>query len=120
MQLEEFQAFIRIYVERIFQEAFPDETGAARMQQVGLFVTIFALQNTAEPVTAMRIARLSGQSHSQVHRNLQKLLKLDLVERTKIRNRIGKGQAWHLSIKDTPEAKRLLKAVMGGKKGRGG
>ena len=51
MHLEEFQAFVRGYVERIFQEAFPDETGAARMQQVGLFVTILALQNTAEPVT---------------------------------------------------------------------
>jgi Fic family protein len=113
MQLEEFQAFVRIYVERIFQE-----TGAARMQQVGLFVTIFALQNTGEPVTAMRIARLSGQSHSQVHRNLQKLLKLDLVERTKIKNRIGKGQAWHLSIKDTPASAKLLKAIVGGKKSR--
>jgi len=101
------QAFLRHFVQQIFEQVFPDETGAARMQQIGLFTTILTMQ----PVTAQQIAELSGQGHSQVHRNLQKLLKLGLVERTKVKNRIGKGQAWQLSIKDNPQTRKLIEAM---------
>jgi hypothetical protein len=31
------RAIIRMFVERILDEVFPDETGAARLQQIGLF-----------------------------------------------------------------------------------
>jgi predicted transcriptional regulator len=108
----QLQAFLSHFVERIFEEVFPNETGAARMQQIGLFTTILTMQ----PVTAQQIAEASGQGHSQVHRSLQKLLELGLVERTKVKNRIGKGQAWHLSIKQTPQTQKLLDAMMGGLK----
>jgi hypothetical protein len=35
----------------------------------------------------------------------------DLVERTQIRNRQGRGRVFHLSIKHTPKTKRLLAAI---------
>ena len=119
MQLAPFQALVRMYVDRIFAEVFPDETGAARMQQAGLFTVILMLQDSGEPVTAARIAELSGQGHSQVHRNLQKLLKLDMVERVKVKNRAGKGQAWDLKIKSTPQSRKLIEAMQAGLKGKG-
>src|SRR5215203_870855 len=84
-----------MFVERILEEVFPGETGSARMQQIALFTLILMLQNS-EPVTATRIAEMTGQMHSQIHRNLQKLLKLGIVERTRVKNRLGRGQAWHL------------------------
>lgn len=105
-----------MYVDRIFEEVFPNETGAARMQQAGLFTVILMLQGSDEPVTAARIAEMSRQGHSQVHRNLQKLLKLDLVERVKVKNRVGKGQAWHLQIKHTPQTRKLIEAMQAGVK----
>jgi DNA-binding MarR family transcriptional regulator len=118
MQLDALQALIRMFVERILEEVFPGETGSARMQQIALFTLILMLQNS-EPVTATRIAEMTGQMHSQIHRNLQKLLKLGIVERTRVKNRLGRGQAWHLSVKHTPETQKLLDAVSGGfKKGR--
>jgi predicted transcriptional regulator len=119
MSLDDFQTLIRMFVERILDEVFPGESGAARVQQVGLFTLIFMLQNTGEPVTATRIAAITGQMHSQVHRQLQKLLKVGIVERTKIKNRQGRGQAWHLSIKQTPQTKKLLEAMQAGVKGGG-
>jgi DNA-binding MarR family transcriptional regulator len=118
MQLEDFQALVRMFVEPILAEVFPGETGAARMQQIGLLTVILMLQNTGEPVTAARIAEMSGQVHSQVHRNLQKLLKLGIVERVKVKNRAGKGQAWDLRIKHTPQTRKLLDAMQAGFKSR--
>jgi len=47
-------------------EIFPDETGAARLQQVGLFIVIFVLEGDRTPVTAARLSELTGQSVSQV------------------------------------------------------
>jgi DNA-binding MarR family transcriptional regulator len=102
---------LRMLVERILAEAFPEETGAARLQQVGLFTLIFVLQGDKEPVTASRIAALSGQAHSEVSRQVQKLLKIGLVERTAITSPHGRGRAWHLSVKRGPESAKLLEAL---------
>jgi predicted ArsR family transcriptional regulator len=100
-------------VERILAEVFPDETGATRMQQIGLFTLIFVFQGDGEPVTAARIAAMSGQDQAQVHRQLRKLLKIGLVERTAITSPHGRGRAWHLSVKRGPESEKLLKALFG-------
>jgi len=43
--------------DRIVSEIFPDETGAARLAQVGLFILIFLLEGDRAPVTAIRIDR---------------------------------------------------------------
>src|SRR5205085_11170340 len=81
--------------------------------QIGLFTLIFVLQNDKEPVTASRIASLSGQAHSEVSRQVQKLLKIGLVERTAITSPHGRGRAWHLSVRRGPETAKLLDALFG-------
>src|SRR5918993_3759255 len=98
------------------------------------------------PVLEVRVGRLSGGfvtpeqvSHSSIrgrssaamhplrcsakkcgHLHLQKLLKIGVVERTRVKNRLGNGHAWHLTIKHTPQSEKPLHAIAGGKKGRGG
>lgn len=98
-----------MFVERILDEVFPGETGASRLQQVGLFTIIFALEGRGELVTASRIAEITGQSDSQVHRQLQKLIARDLIARTRAKN--ARGQPWELSVKYTPGARKLVDAI---------
>jgi predicted transcriptional regulator len=98
-------------VERILEKVFPDETGAARLQQVGLFTLIYLLQGDKEPVTASRLSAMTGQTVTQIGNQLQKLISINLVERTKILNKQGRGYAWHLSISDDPKSRRLAKAI---------
>jgi DNA-binding transcriptional ArsR family regulator len=105
------QQLIRTLVERILAEAFPDETGAARLQQVGLFTLIYMLEGDKEPVTAARLARMTGQPAGDVSVQLKKLIDLELVERTQILNRQGKGRAFALSIRHRSKTKRLLAAI---------
>lgn len=100
-----------MFVERIVDEIFPKETGASRLQQVGLFTLIYVMQREP-PVTAARIAAVTRQSQSQVHRQLQKLLKLNLVKRERIRNKQGRGHAYKLTINDTAETRRMAKAIV--------
>ena len=116
MQPELFR-LLRMLIEPILAEVFPDETGAARMQQVGLFALIFMLQANDEPVTAARLAEMTGMQSGQIHRHLQKLLKVGVVERTAITSPHGRGRAWHLSIKHTPQTEKLVQALLKGGKG---
>ena len=118
MQLDPNRELIRMFVERILDEIFPDETGAARLQQVGLFTLIYMLQGDEKPVTAARISEMTGQSESQIHHQLQKLMKLKLVERTKIPNKQGRGSAFQLSIKHNAKTKRLAAAIAKGGAGK--
>lgn len=99
-----------MFVERIVDEIFPKETGASRLQQVGLFTLIYVMQREP-PVTAARVAEMTRQSQSQIHRQLKKLLKLKLIKRTKIKNKQGRGHAFALSINYTAKAKRLAAAI---------
>lgn len=98
-------------VERILEKVFPDETGAARLQQVGLFTLIYLLQDDKEPVTASRLSAMTGQTVTQVGNQLQKLVSINLVERAKILNKQGRGYAWHLSISGNPKSRKLAKAI---------
>src|SRR5207237_10568246 len=100
-------------VERLLAEVFPGETAAARMQQLGLFTLIFVLQDDGQPITSARLTTVSGLKSSQVHRQLQKLLKIGLVERTAITSPHGRGRAWHLSVRRGPETAKLLEALFG-------
>jgi predicted transcriptional regulator len=111
MQANSVQQLIRMLVERILADVLPGETGAARLQQVGLFTLIFMLQADDEPVTASRLARITGQSVSEVSLQLKKLLKVELIERTKILNKQGRGYALALSVKHTPKTRRLMEAI---------
>src|SRR4051794_20124077 len=97
-------------VERIVDEIFPKETGASRLQQVGLFTLIYLMQRDP-PVTAARVAEVTRQSQSQIHRQLKKLIDLKLIKRTTIVNRQGRGHALKLAINYTAKAKRLLNTI---------
>ena len=98
-------------VERILQEVFPRETGGGRLQQVGVFTIIYMLQGDKEPVTQRRVAMMTGQSEGTVGRQLKKLLKVGVVERTQILNKQGRGYARQLSISDNPKSRRLARAI---------
>src|SRR5882762_8225911 len=111
MQLDRSRELIRMLVARIIEEAFPKETAAARLHQVGLFTLIFMLQGEEEPVTAARLAKITGLADAQIIRHVQKLVKRKLVQRTKILNKQGRGRAYKLTIKYTAKTKRLLEAI---------
>jgi len=108
--LDPNRELIWMFVERIVDEIFPKETGASRLQQVGLFTLIYLMQRDP-PVTAARVAEVTRQSQSQIHRQLKKLIDLKLIKRTNIVNRQGRGHALKLEINYTAKAKRLLAAI---------
>jgi predicted transcriptional regulator len=95
-------------VDRIVSQIFPDETGAARLQQVGLFIVIFVLEGDRAPVTPARLAELTGQPVSQVQKQLQRLVEVGVIARKKAR---GRGHAFHVAVKHTKKTRRLLEAM---------
>src|SRR5712691_9124664 len=118
MQPNFSRADLRMFTERIL-EKFPGESGASRLQQAGLFLLIYVLQDDKEPVTVSRIKKLTGQSDSGLNRHLNKLIEIKVVEKTKILNKQGRGRAFHLSIKDNAKTRRLTRAIdKGGSKKR--
>src|SRR3954447_11971602 len=118
MQAELSRQRLRMFIERIVNKVFAKETGALRMQQIGLFTLIYVLQDDKEPVTASRIAAMMGQSSGQVHRQLQKLLDRKLVKRERVRNRQGRGHAYKLTINDTAGTRKLTRAIDASGSGR--
>jgi hypothetical protein len=44
----------------------PDESGAARLQQVGLFTLILMLEGDEAPITERRLAEITGQAQTAV------------------------------------------------------
>ena len=111
MQPETTRKEIRVRIERILKKVLPNESGAARLQQVGLFTLIYMLQGDDEPVTARRLAMMTGQAEGHVGNQLKKLFDVQVIERTQILNKQGRGLAWHLSIADNPKSRRLAKAI---------
>src|SRR6266576_23291 len=111
MQPDLSRKVIRMLVERILEKMLPKESGAARLQQIGLFTLIYMLQGDKEPVTVSRLTRISGQGDAQINKHMRKLIDEELVERTQILNKQGRGRAFALSIKHTPKTKRLLAAI---------
>ena len=111
MQPDLSRKVIRMLVERILQKALPKESGAARLQQIGLFTLIYMLQGDKEPVTVSRLTAITGQGDAKIIKHLRKLTDAELIERTQILNKQGRGRAFQLSIKHTPKTKRLLAAI---------
>src|ERR1043166_7989750 len=111
MQLESVRKLIRMFIERIVRETFPGETGAARLQQLGLFVLIFAYENENKPVTATLLSELTGQSRNRVYKQLEKLDEVGIIQRTEILSRHGRGRTYRLSIQHNEKTKRLLEAI---------
>ena len=111
MQANPCRKLILMYIERIVEKAFPGVSAAARLQQIGLFTLIYALQGEQTPVTAAQLAQMTGLSDGQVLTHLRRLMAIDLVERTQIRNKRGRGRAFKITIKDTKETRRLVRAI---------
>ena len=111
MQVELRSKLLLMYLKRILEKAFPGVSAAARLQQIGLFTLIYALQDEEEPVTAAWLAKMTELSDGQVLTHLRRLMEIQLIERTQIKNKQGRGRAYKLTIKDTKETKRLLRAI---------
>src|SRR3954471_23897028 len=111
MQLPLVRKLMGMFVERIVSEIIPDETGAARLQQLGLFLLIFVLEEEGLLVTAARHAEMSGQKISAVQKQLLKLEKVEVIERRQAVSKSGRGRAYHLFIKHNEKTKKLLRAM---------
>ncbi|MEA2879169.1 MAG: hypothetical protein QOF14_4365 [Hyphomicrobiales bacterium] len=111
MQFESVRQLVRMFIERIVRETFPGETGAARLQQLGLFVLIFAYESEGKPVTATLLSELTGQSRNRVYKQLEKLDEIGIIQKTEILSRHGRGRTFQLSIKYNEKTKRLLEAI---------
>ena len=100
-----------MHLERILAKVFPRESGAARLQQVGLFTLIYVLQADKQVVTARLLSRMTGQSEGDVSLQVKKLMKLELLDRIPILNKQGRGRAYKLTIKPNEQTTRLTKAI---------
>ena len=110
MQPKYSRAELRMFAERILQK-FPGESGAARLQQAGLFFLIYVLQDDKEPVTVSRLKRITEQGDAGIIKQVNKLIKVGIIEKTQILNKQGRGRAFHLSIKDNAKTRKLVRAI---------
>ena len=111
MQLSLVRELIGMFVERIVSEVLPNETGAARLQQLGLFTLIFALEQSRTPITAARLAEITQQSLSAIQKQLLKLENVGVIERRQVVSKSGRGRAFHLFVKHSVQTEKLLRAM---------
>jgi DNA-binding MarR family transcriptional regulator len=111
MQLNLARDLLRMFTRQILDEVFPGETGASRLQQIGVFTLIFGGGEDGQPLTAAQLSELTGQDDAQIARLLHKLIARGLVERTP---GPGRGRPQVLSVKPSPAAKKLIDAMTKG------
>jgi predicted transcriptional regulator len=112
MQLQLARKLVGLFVDPILDEIFADETGAARLQQIGLFTLIFVMDDGDTGVSAQQLAERSGQSVSAIYLQLDRLEEVGVVEKKKRLNKQGRGQAHFFSVKQSSKAKRLIDAIV--------
>lgn len=100
-----------MYVEPILARIFRNETGAARLQQLGLFLLIFVLEKDGEPVTTKRLSEATGHPNTSIHKQLQKLLKVRVIGKRKGPSSGRRGYALHFFVEQNAKTKQLLKAI---------
>jgi predicted transcriptional regulator len=110
-QLDSIRKLMGMFVDRIVDEVFSGETGAARLQQLGLFILIFVMEQRETHVTAKMLAARTGQTLSAIYKQLEKLQAVKVVKKTKTLNRQGRGQAFHFSTAQNARTKRLIEAL---------
>jgi hypothetical protein len=113
MQLALFASLIGMSVDRVLAEILPGETGAARLQQLGLFLLVLVLEQRGEKVTVARIRELTRQSQSAIYKQLDKLVNVEVVKRTETKIDRPPGYVNEFSINYGDKAQRLI-AAMGG------
>ncbi len=111
MQLEFVGTFVGMYVDPILGKILPNETGAARLQQVGLLTLILVLEARGEEITAKRLSQITGQAVSAIHLQMQKLLDVKVVGKREVRNPKGGGYVLHFFLEQNAKTKQLLKAL---------
>jgi DNA-binding MarR family transcriptional regulator len=111
MQGDPNRELLRTFAERIVNAVFPEETSAARLQQIGMFTLIYIMEKDEEKLTAARLGRFTGLVDSQVLNNVDRLADKDLVVKTPITSKHGRGRSFQLSIKHSPKTRRLLEAL---------
>ncbi len=111
MQLSFVGKFVGMYVDPILGRIFRGETGAARLQQVGLFTLIMVLEARGESVTARRLSEVTGQATSAIHLQMEKLLEAKVVGKRRVSNRVGRSYAFEFFVMQNAKTKRLLKAL---------
>ena len=111
MQLDLARDLLRMFSRKILDEVFPGETGASRLQQIGMFTLIFAGDDGGQPLSASQIAELTGHDTSQLARLLRKLIDRDLIER---RAGPGRGAPQLLYVKHSAASKKLVAAMTKG------
>jgi predicted transcriptional regulator len=112
MQLQLVRTLVAMFVDPIVDEIFPGETGAARLQQIGLFTLIFVMQDDDAGVSAKRLADRTGQALSTIYKQLEKLENVGVIEKTKTLNKRGRGQAHYFSVKRNAKTQRLIEAIV--------
>jgi predicted transcriptional regulator len=112
MQLQLARKLLAIFVDPILDEIAPGETGAARLQQIGLFTLIFMLDKDGKGVTAQELADRTGQTLSTIYKQAEKLERVGVVEKRKTLNKQGRGQAFFFSVKQNAKAKRVIDAIV--------
>ena len=113
MQLAFLGNLVGMSVDRILAEILPGETGAARLQQLGLFLLVFVLEQRGEKATVARIRELTRQSQSAIYKQLEKLVDVEVVKRTTTKINRRPGFVNEFSINYGDKAQRLI-AAMGG------
>ena len=111
MQLLFARKVLGMYVEPIIKKILPNETGAARLQQVGLFTLIFVLEENGEPVTAARLAQVSGQARNAIYLQIKKLRDVKVVGERRALNKAGRGYETHFFVEQNAKTKQLLRAI---------
>jgi len=111
MQLPLVRKLIGMFVDRIVSEIIPDETGAARLQQLGLFILIFVLEENGTPVTAARLAEITKQKVSAVQKQVLRLESVGVIERRHALSKSGRCRAFHLFAKHNEKTEKLMKAL---------
>lgn len=98
-------------MKQVVENALPEETPPARLKQVAILLTIHVLEQQVQTVTTSDVANVYGLSSAQITKILQPLVHKGLVEREKIVNRQGRGHAYALKVKKTPEMLDLLQNI---------
>jgi DNA-binding IclR family transcriptional regulator len=88
----------------LLAELFPGMPAAARLRRLGLLMVVCAFEDGDEPVTAARLAALTGSSASHARRELRALIALGLVAR----DAPGRSGA----VRPTQKARRLEAALL--------
>ena len=111
MQADPNRELLRVFAERIVNKVSPDETSAARLQQIGMFALIYIMEKDEEKLTAARLSRFTGLVDSQVLGNVNALVEKDLIVQTAVTSSHGRGRSLQLSIKHNAKTRRLLQAL---------